>query len=66
MQELERLRIELANAASLLDELERRRKTREQQPAAADLLINSDIYPKEAETRFAACVSQGLAKLSSK
>lgn len=66
IQELERLRIELANAAILLEELERRRRARLQQITEADAYFESEIYSKDAEMRFAACVSHGLAKLSPK
>jgi hypothetical protein len=65
-QELEQLRAELAKASQLLDELERRRDARQQSKKTADVVFGSQIYPSEAETRFAACVSHGLAKLSSK
>jgi len=65
VQELEELRIELAKAGRLLDELERRRNAREQKKAT-NLIFGREIYPNDAETRFAACVSQGLAKLTSK
>ena len=63
--ELQQLRVDLAKAARLLDELERRQKSRGQ-AKAADLIFGNKIYPGAAETRFAACVSYGLSKLSSK
>jgi hypothetical protein len=65
IQELERLRIELAKAGQLLDELERRQGAKEQKKTAADLIVNGEINPNDPETRFAAYVSRGLAKRSS-
>jgi len=64
-QELEELRVQLARAARLLDELERRGAARKETKTTADQIFESQVYPSEPETRFAACVSHGLAKLSS-
>jgi hypothetical protein len=64
-QELEQLRVDLVRAARLLDELEWRQTARAQ-ARAADLIFETAVYPSEAETRFAACVSYGLSKSNSK
>lgn len=66
-RELERLRVELAAAGRLLDEIERRsRAQKRKMNLAAAQTLRSEIDPNDTETRFAACVSHGLAKLSSK
>lgn len=67
-QELERLRVELAKAGRLLDELERRSKARERNTnfVAAPSVSFNEVDSSAPETRFAACVSRGLARLNSK
>ena len=65
-RELEKLRADLIKAARLLDELERRCEARVQTENPADLIPGSEIYPREAETRFAVCISSGIAKLKAK
>jgi hypothetical protein len=62
IQELERLRAELVQAGQLLDELERRHQAQRPKKASADRAL--EIDPIDTETRFAACVSHALAKLS--
>lgn len=63
IQELERMRAELARAGQLLDELERRGKAREQRSDLPAPFVGDAIESSDPETRFAACVSSGLAKL---
>jgi len=65
IQELERLRGELAQVGRLIDELERRQIARDQKKTA-DPIFDAEVYSNDAETRFAACISHGLAKLNSK
>jgi hypothetical protein len=64
LQQLERLRVELAAASRLLDELERRDQAPDQK--TIESISGPEIYPTEGETRFAACVSHGLAKLGAR
>ena len=58
-EELERLRGELARVGQLLNELEQRRLARRGAWTGGSLCSNTD-----SETRFASCVSRGLAKLT--
>jgi hypothetical protein len=62
-QGLAELQLQLANASRLLDEIEKRslarRPIRDSSSDGAPVLT----IPENAETRFAACVALGMAKL---
>jgi len=60
-QELALLSLQLANASRLLDEIERRSLDRR----AGSVERLSNLITESSETRFAACVASGMAKIQS-
>lgn len=64
-QQLAQLRLQLADAGRLLDEIEKRSLHKRESTASKLVAIDqlSNLTAENTETRFAACVAFGLAKI---